>query len=402
MSAREEIRTPGQRPTVFSVISVASVVNVAAVLATTLGVTLSIASLTAQQKAKTLSDGVFTADQALRGKSGYDGVCARCHGVPLTGSQGNGPTLKGPAFLAHWDKDTLGSLYTKIRDTMPQGAPGTLTDEVKLQILAYVLQQNGYPEGKNDLPGEVAALDEVSIQQRGVWDGIFTAAQADTGKQSAGRCQGCHGPELAGTDRAPALKGPAFLANWEDGSVNRLFVKVRDTMPPGNTDSLPPETKLNIVAHLLRENGFPAGTSELTPNAEALDALQITKKGADAGVPNFALVQVVGCLTPNQSAGQAVGKTGGEGVGERITWTLTNASEPAVTRDSTPTAAALKSAEAKPLGHQTFGLVSVDAATKSGAVNGRKVEARGLLYRDGAYADLNLTSIKPVSSDCTK
>ena len=85
-----------------------------------------------------------------------------------------------------------------------------------------------------------------------------------------------------------------------------------------------------------------------------------------------------------------------------MTWTLTNASEPAVTRDSTPTAAALKSAEAKPLGHQTFGLVSVDAATKSGAVNGRKVEARGLLYRDGAYADLNLTSIKPVSSDCTK
>ena len=113
------------------------------------------ASLTAQQKSKNVSDGVFTADQALRGKSGYDGVCARCHGVPLTGSQGNGPTLKGPAFLAHWDKDTLGSLYTKIRDTMPQGAPGTLTDEVKLQILAYVLQQNGFPAGTSDLPGDV-------------------------------------------------------------------------------------------------------------------------------------------------------------------------------------------------------------------------------------------------------
>ena len=66
---------------------------------------------------------MFTADQALRGKAGYDGVCARCHGVPLTGSQGNGPPLKGPAFLAHWDKDTLGSLFTKIRDTMPQDTP---------------------------------------------------------------------------------------------------------------------------------------------------------------------------------------------------------------------------------------------------------------------------------------
>src|SRR4029077_11870255 len=123
------------------------------------------------------------------------------------------------------------------------------------------------------------------------------------GKQSAGRCQGCHGPDLAGTERAPALKGPAFLANWEDGSVNRRFVKIRDTMPPGNTDSLPPDVKLTIVAHLLRENGFPAGASELTMNADALDSLQIAKKGGDAGAPNFALVQVVGCLAADQPAG---------------------------------------------------------------------------------------------------
>ena len=184
-------------------------------------------------------------EQALRGKSGYDGVCARCHGALLNGSDGNGPVLKGPAFLAHWDKDTLGSLYTKIRDTMPRDGAGTLTDEVKLQILAYLLEQNGFPAGKADLPGDVSALEEVGIEQRGVWDGVFTAAQADRGSKSAARCQGCHGPQLAGTDRAPALKGTAFLADWEDGSLNRLFLKVRDTMPPGNTDSLTPEVKLD-------------------------------------------------------------------------------------------------------------------------------------------------------------
>jgi mono/diheme cytochrome c family protein len=358
-----------------------------AVLATIAGAAITGGSLTAQERPKNIRDGVYTADQALRGKSGYDGVCARCHGVPLTGSQGNGPTLKGPAFLAHWDKDTIGSLYVKIRDTMPQGTPGTLTDEVKLQILAYLLQQNGFPEGKTELPGDVNALEEIGIQLRGVWDGIFTTAQADAGRQAAARCQGCHGPDLSGTDRAPALKGSAFLADWEDGSVNRLFVKVRDTMPPGNTDSLTPETKLNIVAHLLRENGFPAGSSELMLSAEALDSLQITKKDvSDAGAPNFALVQVVGCLSPDQPGG----------------WKLTNATEPAVTRDNTPSAAALRTAETRPLGHQTFGLVSVDATTKTGALTGRKVEARGLLYRDGTYADLNLTSLKPVASDCAE
>ncbi|HUK34628.1 MAG TPA: hypothetical protein VLV86_11985, partial [Vicinamibacterales bacterium] len=143
---------------------------------------------------------------------------------------------------------------------------------------------------------------------------------------------------------------------------------------------------LTVVAHLLRENGFPAGASELTLNAEALDGLQITRKGVDAGAPNFSLVQIVGCLAADSTSG----------------FKLTNASEPSVTRDSAPSAAALKSAESKPLGRQTFLLVSVDVSTKTGALNGRKVEARGLLYRDGSYADLNLTSLKPVASDCTK
>jgi mono/diheme cytochrome c family protein len=357
------------------------------VLATATGIVLGAIALAAQAQTpqKTLSDGVYTADQALRGKSGYDGVCGRCHGVPLTGSEGNGPTLKGPAFLAHWDKDTLGSLYTKIRDTMPRDTPGTLTDEVKLQILAYLLQQNGYPAGSNELPLDVSALDEIHIQQRGVWDGIFTAAQADRGGKAVARCQGCHGPQLGGTDRAPALKGPAFLADWEDGSVNRLFTKIRDTMPPANTDSLSPETKLDVLAYLLRENGFPTGTSELALNTEALDNLQIARKGGDSGAPNFSLVQVVGCLAPDQATG----------------WKLTKASEPMVVRDNTPSAAALTTAGGKSLGGLTFGLVSVDATTRTGALNGRKVEARGLLYRDGTYADLNLTSLKPVSSDCS-
>jgi mono/diheme cytochrome c family protein len=358
-------------------------------VATILGAAALIASLTAtplaaQTGPKNARDGVFTTDQALRGKSGYDGVCARCHGIPLTGSQGNGPTLKGPAFLAHWDKDTLGSLYTKIRDTMPLGVAGTLTDEVKLQILAYVLEQNGFPAGKAELPGDVNALEEITIQQRGVWDGIFTAAQADRGRQPAARCQGCHGPELGGTDRAPALKGAGFLANWENGSVNRLFVKIRDGMPPGNTDSIAPDVKLDILSFLLRENGFPTGPTELTTNADALDSLQIVKQGADPGAPNFALVQVVGCFTPDSPGA----------------WKLTSASEPVVTRDNAPSAAALKSAESRALGKQTFGLVSVDASAKNGRLNGQKVEARGLLYRDGAYADLNLTSLRAVASSC--
>jgi len=42
------------------------------------------------------------------------------------------------------------------------------------------------------------------------------------------------------------------------------------------------------------------------------------------------------------------------------------------------------------------------AAARTGALNGQKVEARGLLYRDGSYADLNLTSLRAVASSCSK
>jgi cytochrome c553 len=364
-------------------------------LATLSAVVLVMCTLVAQQNVppsqpggpKKVWDGVFTSEQAARGKAGYEGVCARCHGVPLTGGGADeGPALKGSGFLSHWNNDTLASLYTKIRDTMPRTTPGTISDEVKIEILAYLLQQNGFPAGSAELTRDLPTLDSVRIVQRGVWDGIFTAAQADRGQAAAaqGRCTGCHGTELGGTDRAPALKGPAFVANWEDGSVNRLFAKIRDTMPPSNTDQLAAATKLDVVAFILRENGFPPGSVELPSDAGALDTIQIVRKAVDAGgAANFALVQVVGCLSGDASIG----------------WTLTKAAEPLVTRDEVASATALRNAESKALGNQTLHLVSV-GALKMDAMKGHKIEARGLLYRDQAYADLNVTSLQPLASSC--
>jgi len=330
--------------------------------------------------------GAFTSEQAASGKASYDGVCARCHGAQLMGGTDGGPALKGGNFLGHWNGDTLASLYIKIRDTMPRDTPGTVSDDVKIEILAFLLQQNGFPTGRANLKLDLAALDEVQLLRKGIWDGVFTDAQVQRGKTfaSQGRCTGCHGTELGGTDRAPALKGPSFLANWEDGPLNRLFTKIRDGMPPANTDQLSPSAKIDIIAFLLRENGFPTGSTELTADTGTLDGIQIAKKGSDNGMaPNFALVQVVGCLV--------IDKEG---------WMLTDATEPVVTRDDAPTAAALKNAETKPLGRQTLHLVSVTASLKPDSMNGAKVEARGLIYRDVTYADLNLTSIALIAPRC--
>ena len=96
------------------------------------------------------------------------------------------------------------------------------------------------------------------------------------------------------------------------------------------------------------------------------------------------MVHVVGCLTGDANSG----------------WRLTNATEPVVTREETPTEAALKNAQARPLGRQSVSLVSVSRSLKPESMDGQKVEARGLLYREQAYTDLNLTSLRPVASGC--
>jgi mono/diheme cytochrome c family protein len=330
-----------------------------------------------------LWDGVFSSEQAARGKDAFDLSCSRCHNVALIGSE-RGPAIKGPSFLSHWEKDNLRGLFTKIRDTMPEGGPGTVKDEVKIDILSYILQQNGFPAGSQDLKPDLSALEDIQLTRKGIWDGIYTTAQADRGKAALLRngCNGCHGPELAG-DRGPALKGPQFMTNWENGSINRLFVKIRETMPPLNAQQVPPEDKLDIVAYLLAVNGFPSGSGALRP--DDLENIQVVKRGSDAaGPPNFSLVQVIGCLTPAQNK----------------KWTLSSATEPATTKDEASTRETLQSARLKTLGSGTFELISVSASYRAESHSGHKVEARGLLYRDAEHSELNLTSLETVDAVC--
>jgi hypothetical protein len=107
------------------------------------------------------------------------------------------------------------------------------------------------------------------------------------------------------------------------------------------------------------------------------------RKGQASTIPNFSLVQVVGCLTQ----------------GSNNAWMLTRTSEPALTRDEEPSAAAVRTAQGKALGSQTFQLVSVVPFKPEGH-KGQKVEARGLLYRDQNDARLNLTSLQTLSTSC--
>ena len=102
---------------------------------------------------------------------------------------------------------------------------------------------------------------------RTVQDGIFTDAQAARGQTLYGqRCAGCHGPALAGA-QAPPLAGDAFVAKWRTEPLSALFIKIRYTMPPQTPPAAPTpltsEQAVDLVAHVLKSNAFPAGKTDL-------------------------------------------------------------------------------------------------------------------------------------------
>lgn len=117
---------------------------------------------------------------------------------------------------------------------------------------------------------------------KSVWDGIYTEAQATRGAAAySQQCGTCHGVTLGGTGEAPGLAGPEFVSNWNTLSVGALFDRVRTTMPQSAPKSLSRETYADVVAHLLKVNGFPAGAAELDRRSEVLAGIKIVAARPD-------------------------------------------------------------------------------------------------------------------------
>lgn len=121
-----------------------------------------VVSLAAQDATKSVWSGVYTADQAKNGQSIYNEQCSSCHGDTLMGGE-SAPALAGGEFLSNWNGLTLGDLFERIRTTMPQSRPGSLSREKNTLILAYMLSVNQFPAGKTDLPQQTEVLKEIKI-----------------------------------------------------------------------------------------------------------------------------------------------------------------------------------------------------------------------------------------------
>jgi mono/diheme cytochrome c family protein len=224
--------------------------------------------------------------------------------------------------------------------------------------------------------GVVARAQETA---RTVADGVYTEAQAERGAFAYdGACGNCHRADLGGAS-GPALKEQRFNQTYAGKDLKTLFTKVATTMPRGAPGSLGENVYLDIVAHLLKENGFASGSRDMT--VDAMDGVRLmpSRPKPLPTIGDYSYVEVVGCLAP----------------GPQNTWLLTRASDPAVT-SATPAAAAT----AAPLGTQTFRLL--DAIAYSPADHrGQKIYVRGLLIKLPGEQRLMISAFETLSATCS-
>jgi mono/diheme cytochrome c family protein len=107
-------------------------------------------------------DGVYTEAQAVRGRQVYTRACAVCHLDTLQGDAVS-PTLVGPSFFARFPDATALEMVTAIRGSMPQNAPDSLGDQAYVDLVSYLLRENGSRSGSSELKTDVAELDSITI-----------------------------------------------------------------------------------------------------------------------------------------------------------------------------------------------------------------------------------------------
>ena len=76
-------------------------------------------------------------------------------------------------------------------------------------------------------------------------------------------CVPCHGPDLGGSDLAPALTGNDFMTNWNDMKMSDLFDRVSQSMPLSAPGSLTAQQYADVSSFILQKSGAPAGTTDL-------------------------------------------------------------------------------------------------------------------------------------------
>ncbi|MGH7655771.1 MAG: c-type cytochrome [Gemmatimonadaceae bacterium] len=125
----------------------------------------------------------------------------------------------------------------------------------------------------------VPVLPHHPLDSASVWDSVYSLAQAGRGESTyRATCASCHGDSLAGINDAPPLVGPEFHKDYDGNTLSSLFSKVSNDMPSDNPGSLTNPQVAEVVAFMLKYNGYPAGAVDLSAVADSLDRFKFLPK----------------------------------------------------------------------------------------------------------------------------
>lgn len=216
---------------------------------------------------------------------------------------------------------------------------------------------------------------QAADKPRTVWDGVYTDAQAARATATFSQsCSNCHTLSQDGGNRP--LTGDAFWKGFTQKTVADLLTFVKTNMPNGvNAGSLPAPTYNDLVALILKSNGFPAGNTEVSPDSVA--GVQIIPKEGPGELPANILVRVVGCLS----------KSGAD-------WVLTSATPPERIERTGPG----PSDATRPLGTRSMTLKFV--LTRLDPFVGQRMSVSGMLIGAGGADGINVTTVARVAEVC--
>src|SRR5579871_1322214 len=136
-------------------------------------------------------------------------------------------------------------------------------------------------------------LEAQAVKKRSVLDGIYTDAQATRGELAYTKtCAECHDLSFDGTP----VEGEGFIDNWREFPLQTLYDFISQNMPQDNPGELSKDSYRDVIAYILRRNGYPKGSAELTEDVVKSTVMV----GLDGPKPlaSNTMVKVAGCVTP--------------------------------------------------------------------------------------------------------
>jgi mono/diheme cytochrome c family protein len=108
---------------------------------------------------------------------------------------------------------------------------------------------------------------------------VYTKDQAARGEKFFGQvCAKCHLFDGPVTKDGPPLGGDVFFTKWDGKSVFEMAVGIRLNMPPDGSVFLEDDQTADLVAFILKSNGFPAGDRALATDASTKNLIIVRNK----------------------------------------------------------------------------------------------------------------------------